>query len=125
MIKEITYDQALELSKKYKDKDKITLILFKDEHCPFCNEFIPDVLEKILPDFQQHIDFYIVPNFEGNPFPPPTTPVTYIYVPGKSKNKMPLIRPGAADINNVSTDLRRCVSSLLDGLDLDEPRLPV
>ena len=92
MMKEITYDQALELSKKYKDKDKITLILFKDEHCPFCNEFIPDVLEKILPDFQQHIDFYIVPNFEGNPFPPPTTPVTYIYVPGKSKNKMPLIK---------------------------------
>lgn len=124
-MKEITYDQALELSKTYKDKNKITFILFKDEDCPWCNEFIPEVLEKVIPDFSQHIDFYVVPNFDNNPFPPTTTPVTYIYVPGKCTNTMPLIRPGAADIGNVSSDLRRAVQSMQDGLDLDQPRLPV
>jgi len=124
-MKEITYSEALELANTYKDKDKVTLIMFKDEHCPYCNDFIPNVMEVMENDFANDIDFYIVPDAKENPFPPTTTPVTYIYVPGKCTNKMPLLRPGAADIFNVSSDLRRVVDSKNNGLDLDEPRTPL
>lgn len=124
-MKEITYDQALKLSKTYKDKDKITFILFKDENCPYCNDFIPNVVERMEEEHSKDIDFYLVPTSDGNPFPPTTTPVTYIYVPGKCKNKMPLIRPGAADIYNVNADLLRAIQSKNEGLDLDEPRIPM
>ncbi len=125
MIKEINYKEAVNLAETYKDKSKVTFILFKEEHCEWCNEFIPDVLEKVSVDFAKDIDFYIVPDSKGQLFPQAQTPVSFIYVPGKCPNKMPLIRPGAADIRDVSSDLRRVVNSMHDGLDLNSPKLPV
>jgi len=125
MIKEITYKEAVRLAETYKDRNKVTFILFKEEHCEWCNKFIPEVLEKVAVDFAKDIDFYIVPTSEGQLFPQAQTPVSFIYVPGKCTNKMPLIRPGAADIGNVSSDFRRVVDSLHNGLDLNSPRLPV
>jgi hypothetical protein len=124
-MKTITYKEAVNLAETYKDKNKATFILFKEEHCEWCNEFIPEVLEKVEPDFSKDIDFYIVPNSNGQLFPQAQTPVSFIFVPGKCPNKMPLIRPGAADIGNVSSDLRRVVDSLHNGLDLNSPRLPI
>ena len=125
MITEIAYSQAVELAETYKERNKVTLILFKEEHCEWCNEFIPEVLEKVAVDFADDVDFYIVPTREGQLFPQSQTPVTFIFVPGECKNTMPLIRPGAADIGNVSSDLRRVVESMKHGYDLDQPRLPI
>lgn len=119
MIKEISYKEAVNLAETYKDKNKVTFIMFKEEHCEWCNEFIPDVIEKVAIDFEKDIDFYIVPNSNGQLFPQAQTPVSFIYVPDKCPNKMPLIRPGAADIRDVSSDLRRVVNSMQNGLDLD------
>lgn len=125
MITEISYSQAVQLAETYKERNKVTLILFKEEHCEWCNEFIPEVLEKVAVDFAEDVDFYIVPTREGQLFPQAQTPVTFIFVPGECKNTMPLIRPGAADIGNVSSDLRRVVESMKHGYDLDQPRLPI
>lgn len=124
MITEIDYNTAVDLATNYKNKNKATFILFKEEHCEWCAEFIPDVIEKVAVDFAQDIDFYIVPTRDGQLFPQSQTPVTFIFVPGNCPNEMPLIRPGAADIGNVASDLRRVVDSMKNGLDLNTPRLP-
>ena len=125
MIKEISYKEAVRLASNYKNSNKVTLIIFKEEHCEWCTEFIPNVMAKAAVEFANDVDFYIVPTREGQLFPQAQTPVTFIFVPGECKNTMPLIRPGAADLGNVSSDLRRVVESMKHGYDLDQPRLPI
>jgi len=124
MINEITYQEAVDLASSYKDRNKVTVIIFKEEHCEWCADFIPNVMDKAAIEFSNDVDFYIVPTRDGQLFPQSQTPVTFIFVPGNCPNVMPLIRPGAADLGNVSSDLRRVIDSMHSGLDLDQPRLP-
>jgi len=124
MIREINYNEAVDLASTYKDRDKITVILFKDEHCPYCAEFIPNVVEKISDKYHSDVDFYLVPDKKGQHFPMQITPIAYVFVPGQCPNEMPLVRPGAAEYAAVDADIKRSIESMKTGLDLnsDTPR---
>lgn len=107
----VSYDQMLEWWNT--PNDKIKCVIFYKEDCPYCDDFIPHVLEAGLLQKQEHFDVRKVCVDTGNvPFPPYSTPLVYFAVPNTSE-KMPLIRTGGATPETVNDDLE-CMIDMKD-----------
>lgn len=90
--------------------DKIKMVCFSQKDCPFCDDFLPDVLLAALKDFKNHFEWVFVDVDEAveMDFPVVHTPTAYFKVPNTTE-KMPLIRVGGTTPQILKNDLEAMV----------------
>lgn len=90
--------------------DKIKMVCFTQEDCPFCDDFLPDVLLVTLKDLSNHFEWVFVDIDEATEmtFPVVNTPTAYFNIPN-TKEKMPLVRVGGTTPQILKNDLEAMV----------------
>lgn len=102
-----TYQEAAIFSKT--QSSKIKMVCFTKKDCPFCDDFLPDVLLVTLKELQEHFDWMFVDVDEANMlFPVVHTPTAYFYIPNTTE-KMPLIRVGGTTPQILKNDLEAMI----------------
>lgn len=87
-----------------KPNSKIKLIYYVTRICPYCDDFIPAIIEPLVEKYSDHFEGYKVDSEDpGIMFPPPAFPTGYFHIPNTTE-KMPLIRYGGAPIEHVEDD---------------------
>jgi thiol-disulfide isomerase/thioredoxin len=116
-MKTISWKEAHEIALNYKEQDKVTLIMFTDENCSVCNEFVPT-----LPKLEnEHYQVLIVEDGKDMPFPINSTPLGFVYIPN-CPTKMPLTRAGNAPIEIMKGDALYQIEAFLTKKDYYEVR---
>jgi len=88
---------------------KIKMICFAQKNCPFCDDFLPDVLLVALQELQDHFEWRFVDVDEASmPFPVVHTPTAYFYIPNTSE-RMPLVRVGGTTPKILKNDLEAMI----------------
>jgi len=88
---------------------KIKMICFAQKNCPFCDDFLPDVLLVTLRELQNHFEWVFVDVDEASmPFPVVHTPTAYFYIPNTSE-RMPLVRVGGTTPKILKNDLEAMI----------------
>lgn len=100
--------------------DKIKCVIFYKQDCPYCDDFVPHVLEAKLESKTDHFDVRkVCVDTGGVPFPPYSTPMVYFTIPNTSE-KMPLLRTGGATPEIVENDLNNMISMKDQGLTIQQ-----
>jgi hypothetical protein len=100
--------------------EKIKCVIFYKENCPYCDDFVPHVLEEKLIEKSQHFDVRkVCVDTGGNPFPPYSTPMVYFSIPNTTE-KMPLLRTGGATPDVVEEDLNSMINMKEQGLTIQQ-----
>jgi thiol-disulfide isomerase/thioredoxin len=103
MVEFSTYNETFEFWNS--NNSKIKCVIFYKQDCPYCDDFIPHVLEPALEAKANNFDVRkICVDTSGLPFPPLNTPVVYFSVPNTSES-MPLIRSGSTTLEVLNDDL--------------------
>lgn len=85
--------------------DKIKVVIFIQKDCTTCDDFVPDVLEKVLKEKSGDFEYTKVDVAEAAiPFPPLSTPTMYFKIPNTSE-PMPLVRTGGVPEDLLRGDL--------------------
>lgn len=102
------YSDALDFWKT--ESSKIKMVCFAQKDCPFCDDFLPDVLLVALQELEIHFDwvFVDVDQAADMPFPMVNTPTAYFYIPN-TQEKMPLVRVGGTTPQILKNDLEAMV----------------
>lgn len=88
---------------------KIKMICFVQKNCPFCDDFLPDVLLVALQQQHDHFEWVFVDVDEASmPFPVVHTPTAYFYIPNTSE-RMPLVRVGGTTPGILKNDLEAMI----------------
>jgi len=102
------YSDALTFWKT--SSSKIRMVCFVQKDCPFCDDFVPDVLLVALKTLQDHFEWAFVDVDQATemPFPVIHTPTAYFNIPN-TKEKMPLVRVGGTTPQILKNDLEAMV----------------
>lgn len=123
-MKEVHWGEALNAGIQYNDRDKVLLIMFADNECEICNAMIPHV-EQLESQNSDEYEVLVVKDFNGFPFPPATTPMSYVFIPG-NQDSMPMKRIGYAPPDALNNDIYRQIRAFKEGRSytelLDEDR---
>jgi len=88
---------------------KIKMVCFAKKDCPFCDDFLPDVLLVSLRQMSDHFEWRFVDVDEADMlFPVVHTPTAYFYIPNTAE-KMPLIRVGGTTPQILKNDLEAMI----------------
>lgn len=102
-----TYESAVTFCKS--QSDKIKMVCFAKKDCPFCDDFLPDVLLVSLRELQDHFEWRFVDVDQADMlFPVVHTPTAYFYVPN-TEEKMPLVRVGGTTPQILKNDLEAMI----------------
>jgi thiol-disulfide isomerase/thioredoxin len=83
---------------------KIKIIYYVTKFCDHCDDFIPDIIEKLVENYSDHFEGYKVDSEDPTiKFPPQAFPTGFFYIPN-TEEKMPLVRYGGAPIEHVEDD---------------------
>ena len=108
MIEFSSYNETISFWNE--ENSKIKCVIFYKQDCPYCDDFIPHVLEPALDAKSEHFDVRkICVDTSGLPFPPLSTPVVYFYIPNTTE-PMPLIRSSGATPEILNDDLTAMIS---------------
>lgn len=101
--------------------NKIKVVIFALEDCATCDDFIPDIFEKmIIDEFSDHFDMVKVSlDDESISFPPLGLPTVYFYIPNTDE-PMPLIRTGGAPEQMIRKDLQNMVKMKDENFSIEE-----
>jgi hypothetical protein len=119
----ITYKEALKIANSVRDgsyTEKVVGIFFTLKDCDVCGPWLKDVVtpieEKFSPDF---IGYEVHVDENDIAFPPPATPTSYFFVPGKSC-KQQINRVGPGPIDRATFDIQRMIKMKNEGISLYE-----
>lgn len=92
------------------ESTKIKMVCFTQKDCPFCDDFLPDVLLVALQELESHFNWVFVDVDEATdmPFPMVHTPTAYFYIPN-TQEKMPLVRVGGTTPLILKNDLEAMI----------------
>jgi thiol-disulfide isomerase/thioredoxin len=110
-LNKLTYTKYTDVVNFWKkSSDKIKMVCFAQEDCPFCDDFLPDILLVALKEFKDHFEWVFVDIDEATemPFPVVNTPTAYFHVPN-TKEKMPLVRVGGTTPQILKNDLEAMI----------------
>jgi thiol-disulfide isomerase/thioredoxin len=100
--------------------DKIKVVYFYKKDCPYCDDFVPHVLEKELKDRADKFEWKkVCVDTGGVPFPPSNTPLAYFHIPNTSE-EMPLDRTGGTSREVLSADFDAMIEIMDQGKTIDE-----
>lgn len=101
------YEQAMEFMNT--PSSKIKMVCFAKKDCPFCDDFLPDVLQVALRQLSEHFEWVFVDvDTASMLFPVVHTPTAYFYVPNTAE-KMPLMRVGGTTPQILKNDLEAMI----------------
>jgi hypothetical protein len=113
MIEFSNYNDAIDFWNG--ENSKIKCVIFYKHDCPYCDDFIPHVLEPALVAKEDHFDVRkICVETSGLPFPPVSTPVVYFNIPNTTE-PMPLTRTSGATPEILENDLNAMISMKDEG----------
>ena len=120
MVDFTSYEEALNFWNT--PNDKIKVVYFYKKDCPFCDDFVPHVLEPQLQSRSDKFDFRkVCVDTGGVPFPPMNTPAAYFDVPNTVEPEdMPLTRVGGTSNEVLAADLDAMVEIMEQGKTIDD-----
>ena len=114
----ISYEEAVSFWNS--ENSKIKVVVFALENCNTCDDFLPDVFEKIInEEYSDHFEVVNVDIFsEDILFPPVNAPTIYFKIPNTDE-PMPLVRTGGVPEVMLRKDLDTMIKIKDEGLSID------
>lgn len=113
-----SYADALEFWNN--PNDKIKVVYFYKKDCPYCDDFVPHILEEELKARADKFEWKkVCVDTGGAPFPPSNTPCAYFTIPNTSE-PMPLDRTGGTSRDVLSADFDAMIEIMDRGKTIDE-----
>lgn len=111
-MKHVSWREAFDVGVNYQHENKVTLIMFVDESCDVCNEFVP----KLATIENDQYQVLLVSDGHSMPFTPTSYPTGYVFIPN-CPTQMPLQRLGGAPIDVLLADSRKQIEAFVTGCD--------